>query len=177
MSLAVAAVPRPSAIYREEQWFAWWTYTVLGVISALACVFLFDRTLGWANPLIQFHGRLFKILVAAGVILPPSLVIAALRMLTLVTPGALRISFGFLSTYHRDIPLDSITAIEVIQYHPIRDYAGWGIRFGRDGERVYNARGDRGVRMHLRDGSKLVVGSQRPEQLALAIEAARRPGL
>lgn len=177
MSLAVAAVPRPGAIYREEQWFGWWLYAGLGLICALACVFVFDRTFGWSSPLLSFHGRLLKIIVASGVILPPAIVVGVLRMVTLVTPGTVRVSFGFLATYRRDITLDSIVAIEVIQYHPVRDYAGWGIRFGREGERVYNARGDRGVRMQLRDGSKVVIGSQRPEQLALAIEAARRPGI
>ena len=177
MSLAVAAVPPPSAIYREEQWFSWWMYAVLGLISALAWLILFDRTVGGPFPWFPWRGPALKTLVAAGVVLPPSVVVAALRMVTLVTPGDLRISFGFLATYRRVIAHDAISAVEVVQYHPVRDYGGWGLRFGRDGERVYNARGDRGVRMHLRDGSRLLIGSQHPEQLALAIEAARRPGL
>jgi hypothetical protein len=42
---------------------------------------------------------------------------------------------------------------------------------------VLNARGDRGVRIELADGSRLLVGSQRPEDLALALERAMlRPG-
>ena len=98
-------------------------------------------------------------------------------MLTIVTPAELRVSFGFLSTYRRIMPVDAIASVEVVQYHPIRDYGGWGLRFGRDGERIYNARGDRGVRLRLRDGSRLLIGSQRPDDLALAIEAARRPGI
>jgi len=177
VSLAVAAVPPPSAIYREEQWFGWWIYAVLGLISALAWLVLFDRTLGWNDPMMRFHGRGFKSLVVAGLVLPPSLIVGALRMVTLVIPTELRISFGFLATFRRVVPLDLIQAVEVVHYHPIRSFGGWGIRIGRDGERVYNARGDRGVRIHLHDGTKMLVGSQRPEQLALAIEAARRPGM
>ena len=177
MSLAAATLQPPSAIYREEQLFGWWVYAGLGLVSALAWVVLFDRTIGWAVPWIAWHGRAFKAVVAAGVVLPPSVVIGALRMITLVTPGDLRISFGFLPTVRRIVPLDAIASIEVVHYHPIRDHAGWGFRFGRDGERVYNARGNKGVRVRLRDGSKLLVGSQHPDQLALAIEAARRPGL
>ena len=61
-------------------------------------------------------------------------------------------------------------------YRPVLDYGGWGIRRGRDGERVLNARGDRGVRLHHFDGSKILIGSQRAEELALAVEGALRPG-
>ncbi len=177
MSLSVATIQPPAAIYREEQWFSWWVYAALGLVSALAWVFLLDRTVGWPNPWMQFHGRAFKAIVAAGIVVPPSVVVGALRMITLVTPSEVRISFGLIATYRRVIAIDSITSIEVVQYHPLRNHGGWGIRFGRDGERILNARGDRGVRIQLRDGSKLLVGSQRAEELALAIEAARRPGI
>ncbi len=47
---------------------------------------------------------------------------------------------------------------------------------GRDGERALIARGNRGVRLELIDGSKLLIGSQRPEALAMALERALRPG-
>lgn len=177
MSLSVATIQPPKAIYREEQWFGWWVYTGLGLLSALAWVILFDRTVGGADLGIRFHGRAFKVLVLSGVVVPPSFVVAALRMLTLVTPGSLRISFGFVPTFRRIVPLDAIASVEVVHYHPIRTYGGWGVRFGRAGERVYNARGDRGVRVRLHDGSRLLVGSQHPEQLALALEASRHPGI
>lgn len=177
MSLSVATIQSPAAIYREEQWFSWWIYAALGLISVLAWVFLLDRTVGWPSPWMHFHGRIFKTLVATGVVLPPSVVVAALRMITLVTPAEIRVSFGLIPTYRRIISIDAITSVEVVHYHPLRNYGGWGIRFGRDGERVLNARGDRGVRLGLRDGSKLLIGSQRPDELALAIEAARRPGI
>ena len=175
--LATASVGPPAAIYREEQWFGWWVYTGLGLISALAWIILYDRTIGQPNPWVGMHGRAFKLLVAGGVVLPPAVVIGALRMVTMVTPAELRISFGWLATYRRVIAADAIVGVEVIQYHPIRDYGGWGLRFTRDGERIYNARGDRGVRIRLRDGSRLLIGSQRSEELALALDAARRPGL
>ncbi len=175
-SLATAVQP-PAAIYREEQWFGWWIYAALGLISALAWVVLLDRTSGRPDLWLGLHGRAFKILVAAGVLIPPTLVVAALRMVTLVTPTEVRISFGLLNTFRRSIAAEAIARVEVVHYHPIRDYGGWGLRFGRDGERIYNARGHRGVRLYLRDGSRILVGSQRPEELALAIDAVRRPGI
>ena len=37
------------------------------------------------------------------------------------------------------------------------------------------ARGNTGVRLFLTDGTRLLIGSQRPEALALAVEKAIRP--
>ena len=121
MTMSVVTLQPPGAIYREEQWFGWWIYAGLGLIFALAWVVLFDRTVGWAVPWIAWHGRAFKVLVAAGVVVPPSLIIGVLRMLTLVTPGDLRISFGLLGTVRRAVMLEAITSVEGVQYHPIRD--------------------------------------------------------
>ncbi len=55
-------------------------------------------------------------------------------------------------------------------YRPIADYGFWGIRAGRDGERALIARGNRGVRLELTDGTRLLIGSQRPEALAAALD-------
>ena len=61
-------------------------------------------------------------------------------------------------------------------FRPIADYGFWGVRSGRDGTRALIARGNRGVRLELADGSFLLIGSQRPEALARAIEHAMQPG-
>lgn len=173
MSLSAVALRRPSAIFHEEQWFNWWVYAGLGLVSMLAGIVLFDRTIGWSTPWAFLQTRPFQAIALAGVVAPQALVVGALRMVTRVTPGELRVTFGFVPTYRRIVPTAAIARIEVVQYHPVRDYVGWGIRFGRRGQRIYNARGNRGVALHLRDGSHLLVGSQRPEELALALEASR----
>ena len=49
-------------------------------------------------------------------------------------------------------------------YSPLAEYGGWGIKWGRSGLAL-NARGDRGVRLTLTDGRRVLVGSQRPEEL------------
>jgi hypothetical protein len=60
---------------------------------------------------------------------------------------------------------------EVITYSPLRDYGGWGIRYGSKGK-AYNVSGNRGVRLELSNGKRLLFGSQRPEELSEAVAAA-----
>ncbi|HZL65145.1 MAG TPA: hypothetical protein VFD50_09445, partial [Thermoleophilia bacterium] len=52
-------------------------------------------------------------------------------------------------------------------------YAGWGIRFTPDGL-LYNAWGRKGVKLRLVSGKKFTIGSDEPELLLAAIEAAQQ---
>lgn len=173
MSLSVAAIHPPSAIYREEQRFGWWIYALLALMMAAAWVTILGR--GPVGP--GLPGRHVPDWIAAGMIPPVLLLLGVLRMTTVVTPTSVRVWFGWVPTYRRAIPIGSVARVEVVEYRPIADCGGWGVRQGRDHERVYNARGNRGVRLHLVDGSRILIGSQRPEELALAVEGALRPGL
>jgi hypothetical protein len=73
----------------------------------------------------------------------------------------------------RLIPLSTIHSYEVVTYRPLADYGGWGIRYGFNGGKAYTSSGNRGVQLEFKDGGRLLIGSQRPEELAHAIEQAR----
>ena len=104
-------------------------------------------------------------------------IIFLLHMTTEVTPTDLRVWFGWAPTSRRIVPIGTVRGIEVVTYRPIADYGFWGIRSGRDGERALIARGNRGVRLELTDGTRLLIGSQRPEALATALDCAEARGL
>ena len=175
MSLVTALRP-PAAIYREEQNFAWWVYAMLAAMVVNGLVAILWPHHGVANPAPAARWGLdAQVGLAFGLTLPTVLVVGVLRMTTEVTPATVRVWFGWLPTYRRAIPLTNIASLEVVRYRPIRDCGGWGIRRGRGGEAVLNARGDRGVRLTLVDGSKLLIGSQRPEDLADALKRAMNP--
>jgi len=78
--------------------------------------------------------------------------------------------FPFHLRFHR-IPAESLVSYEVRTYKPIKDYGGWGIRYGR-GSKAYNVSGNRGVMLEFSDGKRLLIGSQKPEDLANAISLA-----
>jgi hypothetical protein len=76
--------------------------------------------------------------------------------------------------YDGTVELSQIEQVQVRRYDPIGEFGGWGIRYGRGG-RALNMTGDRGVQLRLRGGELLLIGSQRPEEFAAAIEARRTP--
>jgi hypothetical protein len=175
VSLTAVAIQPPSAIYREEQRFAWWIYALLAMIMALAWA-MYEGRAPIGLLVVPRHGLRALATITVGFSGPVMLVVGVLRMTTLVTPTDVRVWFGFIPTYRSEIHISSISRVEVVTYRPIVDCKGWGVCTGPDGERVLNARGNRGVRLHLVDGSKVLIGSQRSEELALAVKGALRPG-
>lgn len=73
----------------------------------------------------------------------------------------------------RSIPLTDIARVEARHYAPVREYGGWGIKGWSRRKIAYNLRGDEGVDLTLVDGRRVLLGTQRPLELAAAITAAR----
>jgi hypothetical protein len=92
-----------------------------------------------------------------------------MRLTTTVTSDALSVRYGFL--YKTRVPLSEIALAEAVEYAPVREYGGWGIRGSRR-RRALNARGNRGVLVTRSDGTTLLVGSQKPRELLEALERA-----
>ena len=93
----------------------------------------------------------------------------SLRMSVMVTHEALYVRyFPFLN---RRLALREIERCAPRTYSPIGEYGGWGIR-GFGNHRAYNVSGNRGVQLLLVSGRRLLIGSQRPELLAHALESA-----
>jgi hypothetical protein len=73
----------------------------------------------------------------------------------------------------RRVPADDIADVEVITFDAERDYGGYGIRSIR-GATAYIAKSGEGVRVRLRTGSALVIGSQRSGSLAEVLRQVSR---
>ncbi len=88
--------------------------------------------------------------------------------------------FPFHLSFHR-LPLEDVTEVEAVTYRPLADYGGWGIRYslglrGRTKGKAYNPTGNRGVRITYVNERHILLGSQKPDELAAAIESLRESG-
>ena len=68
----------------------------------------------------------------------------------------------------RKMPFTEIARCEVREYKPVREYGGWGIKCGKGGW-SYTMSGNRGVQLEFTDGKRLLIGSQRADELGHAI--------
>jgi len=70
----------------------------------------------------------------------------------------------------RHISFADIVAVEMRRYRPLLDYGGWGVRFGLAGW-AYTTGGNLGVKLRLRRGTPVLIGTGRPRELEAAIRA------
>jgi len=161
----------PRILYEERQGFGWWVYALVGV-AALGALLAFALAVmfGGGESLFVPQNVLLVLLLAGSVVL-----VNALYMITRVTDREIFVQFGrVFPVFRARIPLGDVTDFRSVQYRPIRDAGGWGIRGGHfEGARCrfYNVKGDRAVFVDT-PKRRYIIGSQSPERFAAAIENA-----
>lgn len=163
-------------IYFEEQHLRqWWVWLIgLGVAGLawwlLVQQLILGRPLG-NNPMPDWAAWLVWALVGVG--LP--LLLWSVRLVTVVMPGQLMVWPR--PVRKRFIDVADIQEAAVRTYSPLKEYGGWGIKGWSRRNMAYNMSGDRGVQLVLSDGRRVMIGSQRPEELAQALESSRAGSL
>lgn len=93
-----------------------------------------------------------------------------IRLITEVDDSTVTLRYrGLLKT--RTVPISTIRQARPRTYRPLREYGGWGIKIGPSGW-TYNVSGKEGVQLQLENARPLLIGSQRPEELAEAITSS-----
>jgi hypothetical protein len=163
------------AIFHEEQRFTQRWLWILLMVTMLALIGVFGYGLieqlvygkPWGDRPVSdstlILTSLAVLLFAGGMIY----FFYTLRLITEVRAEGLYIRFKPLRS--KIIPYSSITSCEARTYKPLSEYGGWGIKYGRSGW-AYNMSGDRGVQLVLDSGKRILVGSQRADELAMAIK-------
>jgi hypothetical protein len=100
------------------------------------------------------------------------ILILAVNLRTEVHADAIRLRFFPFRS--RTIAIDDIRECQARKYSPISEYWGWGIRWTPGHGWCYTIKGNRGVQLVLTGGKRLLIGSNRPEELAEAINSRRQ---
>jgi hypothetical protein len=157
-----------SVSFREEQYFRTiWLWLVVGLVAGLQWWTFYKQVVRgepWGDRPASNWVIVVSLLVF-GIGLPVFFLFC--RLVVSVTDVGVEIRF--LPLVRRTIPFSQIVRVRTRTYSALREYGGWGIRWGTGGKRAYNVSGSEGVELTLTDGSKLMIGSQRAHQLEEAI--------
>ena len=158
--------------FSEEQYFTQiWLWIVLIVIMGAMLVpmaiGLYTQLIlekPWGNQPLSDAGLLWvsglELLFALGLIL----LFLKMRLVTTVKADGLYFRFPPLILKEKVIRKDEIETFEIRQYKPVKEYGGWGIRFGlRRIGKAYNVKGNIGMQLELKTGRKVLFGTQRPD--------------
>ncbi len=159
-------------IFREVQKFASWLHWVVAPSMAVAVVF---GMFALRQESLQPPPRTTQIvaLIILGILLPIAIAVlfSLLKLETEVRTNGLYVRFFPFHINFKTFTAEDLSEHYARTYRPILEYGGWGIRCGWRGGRAYNVSGNQGVQLVLKDGKRLLIGSQRADELAEALSS------
>lgn len=173
--------PSDDVIFYEEQ-RPWLGFVALGyVFSLLAAAFVLYALLRRFivhRPLVpESLAAEWFFLALAALVMVVAGAVATARLIIEVRSDGLYVQYKPIHFRPKKIDLDRVAKALADTYWPLTEFGGWGICGATGLLRAYTARGNRGVRiiysrsLNWGDGGRqLLLGSQRPDELAEAIQ-------
>lgn len=158
---------RVHSVYEETQLFHPLIYAILIVTALVSLVAVGSEMLSENEAADAGAFALFITVFGLGV--AANLLVLRTRL----AAGELYVALGWVPLFWTRIPVSELSEGRVVEYRPLRDAGGWGMRFGRfEGRacRYWNARGNRGVFI-AGPNRRVIIGSQQPELLYRALES------
>lgn len=151
--------------FKEEQKFSsWWirgafAVSIFGILMPLYRIaFLNDTSI----PLAPLVILLIIVTFVATVVL-------SARLETEVDKYAVKYRYiPFINSWKR-IEKSEIRHAEVRKYSPVREFGGYGYRVKFNGDKALNVKGDMGLLIEYGKKKKLLIGTQKPDELRRTI--------
>jgi hypothetical protein len=159
-------------LFQERQHFRRvWILLMLAVINlfigyGFISQALFKKSFG-NNPASNLElGLLFLFVFSI------STFIFLLRLDTLITKEGIYFRFFPVHRAYRKIKWSEIESAYTRTYQPLGEFNGWGIRYGATGKGMaYNVSGNQGLQIVLKNGKKILLGTQQPEVIEVVLKS------
>lgn len=108
---------------------------------------------------------LYIILILASLILAAAVIFTVLSKLeTQIKKDGVYVRFYPAHRKFKYYPWSEISKAYVRQYSPLGEYGGWGLK-GFSDNKALNISGKTGFQLELKNGKKLLIGTQKPEEI------------
>jgi hypothetical protein len=158
-------------IFHEEQrfslWLRWLIYLSMGFSAGITAFAMYkipatdnshdswEVTLGWV--------------VGIGVPIAIAALFLLLKLQTEVKPDGIYVRYFPFHIHFKRFGAEDLSECYARRYRPIWEYGGWGIRYSLRYGKAYNTSGNQGVQLVFKNGKRLLIGSQKPDELEAAI--------
>ena len=153
-------------LFTERQRFKqWWLWLILLGFNGLFLFGVFRQVIGEQ----QFGDKPMSnigLLIATGLTIALTLLFINFRLDTTIKRDGIYVRFFPFHLKFKHYTWDSLTKSFVRQYSPLSEYGGWGLRLGLFGKgTAFNVSGDKGLELEFTDNKKLLIGTNKPEEL------------
>lgn len=158
--------------YEKQRLTQWWLWLIL-VVAQLVPISLNFRKLYLAG-LTDKPEILFSTVGTWLIVFVLSLLlIYSIKLETRITEKGVYVRMFPLGFSFKFYPFSNMVAYYVRKYHPVREYGGWGYK-GRHNNRSLSIRGDRGLQLEFPNGNKLLIGTQKHQELLEILKSLQK---
>jgi hypothetical protein len=155
-------------LFREVQYFRNVPFVALAILGLAAVeAFLSYQFYMFSQKGAPLYPLIFPIGVSSLLII----LLLTAKLEVEVYTGMFRYRFFPLLPFWRQMERSSVETAEAVAYKPMREFGGWGIRYGRN-MWAYTVSGSKGVIIKIRGGRTFMLGSKMAEELQRSIVAA-----
>jgi hypothetical protein len=165
--------------FEEEQCFCgFWIYTFIILVYAIPVIptlaALYSQVIlgvPYGDEPTTDRALVILLIVLLVLFVLTFLLFAKMKLFVRVNEQGLWYRYTPFIVKERLIAKDDIEEYELRKYSPIREYGGWGIRYAwTKGGKVYNVKGNIGMQLYLKDGKKILFGTQQGEAFLEAMK-------
>jgi hypothetical protein len=151
-------------LFSETQKFRqWWLWLIMVFVCGIMAFVIFQimsRQEFKSDPLPLI------IIVSSGVfiLLPTILLLFNMKLETQIRKDGIYVKFFPFHLSFKEYKWNDVRKSYVRQYNPMSEYGGWGLRWGLAGK-AFNVSGDKGLQLEFLDNKKVLIGTNKAEEL------------
>ena len=147
----------------------WWVWLVLILAATVPVVSIFV-----SGSSSERTSAVVSLVVGIGVPAITLGFVLSIKLRTRIT--SVGVSYQFFPIHLKDSTIlwNEIEKVEIRKYQPIKEYGGWGWRHSFQNGRAFNVSGNTGLQLVLKTGKKILIGTQKEEEMRAVLNGLGR---
>lgn len=158
------------AYFNETQRFRqWWIYMIFAIVIASS---IYTIVSIYPEVREEKSNAAWIMLISNGVLVPAAIfvLIRVFKLKTRIRKDGVYYQFFPLQLKEKFAAKEDIDSFEVRKYKPVSEYGGWGVKsLGNKYGRAINISGNMGLQLYLKNGKKLLIGTQKASEIEKAM--------
>jgi len=153
-------------IFYEKQKITQWWFWLL--IIAMAGFFAFALYMQFVKkqPLGNQPMGDLDLIISSGAVFIVVLLFLTFKLETKIDEKGISVRLFPLHLKWKQFNYEEISKCYVREYSPLKEYGGWGLRYGIFGNgKAYNIKGNKGLQLEFKNGKKLLIGTQKQQEV------------
>jgi len=157
--------------YEQQQKHSWWYWVLLTGLN-LWTIYGCIRQVAYGQPFGNNPASDMTLIIITVSILLITSVLLSLKLITLINKDGIFVRFHPIQLKRKYFSWDEIEQAYIRKYNAVLEYGGWGYRWALR-NKAYNVSGNIGLQLVLKNGKKILIGTNNPEELT---EVVRKLG-